>query len=86
MKLSIKFFIAALLLTSGFANGQDYFLKNKSFRVEFRRSGAISKFTYKGLNIEFRNDYQFEGPAVYLGSSRIVNASLKKNEMKWITL
>jgi hypothetical protein len=48
MKLSIKFLIPALLFTSGLTNGQDYFLKNSSFRVEFRQSGAISKFTHRG--------------------------------------
>ena len=84
MKLLIKFFIAALLLTSGFANGQDYFLKNNSFRVEFRGSGAISKFTYKGQNIEFRNDYQFEGPSVYLGNSRILPRNIIKTKDKLV--
>ena len=84
MKLSIKFLIVALLCTPGLINGQDYFLKNNSFRVEFRKSGAISNFTYNGRNIEFRNDYQFEGPSVYLGNNRILPRNIIKNKDKLV--
>ena len=40
--------------------------------------------SYKGQNIEFRNDYQFEGPSVYLGNSRILPRNIIKTKDKLV--